>query len=118
MKTQCPECKTEQDVPEQYVGKEVKCLKCKELFVASEHKPVLTPKPPPQPVELPAPSSVYYPQIIGGLSAGFSILGLISSVTEGTGEMVVECFIWLCLSFILIALGTLINAIYKKGGKK
>jgi len=41
MKTQCPECKNEQDVPEQYIGKEITCSKCKTHFVAAKIKPPL-----------------------------------------------------------------------------
>ena len=32
MKTQCPKCKNEQDVPKEYEGKNVKCLSCKTPF--------------------------------------------------------------------------------------
>lgn len=36
MKTKCPHCKSEQDVPDAYVRSEVKCAKCKETFVPSD----------------------------------------------------------------------------------
>ena len=73
MKTQCPKCKNEQDVPEQYGGKEVKCLKCKELFVALEYKPVAMPQSPPQPkaiktAEPTEPASGLFLKILGGFA--------------------------------------------------
>ena len=36
MKTQCPNCKNEQDVPKEYEGQNIKCLSCKTPFLAKE----------------------------------------------------------------------------------
>ena len=44
MKTQCPACLIEQDVPDPYKGRTVKCAKCKQPFTVKEHKPL--PPPP------------------------------------------------------------------------
>lgn len=38
MNTQCPECKAEQEIPEVYANKQVKCSKCCKTFTASEYK--------------------------------------------------------------------------------
>lgn len=32
IKTQCPHCKAEFDAPERYKGKQIKCLKCNQIF--------------------------------------------------------------------------------------
>ncbi len=45
MKTQCPNCKAVQDVPAEYIGKDVTCRRCNELFVAEKFKkpPIVIP---------------------------------------------------------------------------
>ncbi|MDD5134262.1 MAG: hypothetical protein PHP01_02470 [Phycisphaerae bacterium] len=50
MKTQCPNCKAEFKVPEHYLGKKVKCLKCKNSFIIG--LPKLEPEQTPVPVPL------------------------------------------------------------------
>lgn len=46
MKTKCPACLIEQDVPDPYKGRTVKCTKCKQPFTVKEYKP-LPPSPMP-----------------------------------------------------------------------
>lgn len=50
MKTQCPHCKAKFNVPDEYKGKKVKCLKCQESFICVEFEtttiPATTPKAP------------------------------------------------------------------------
>ena len=39
MKTQCPHCKTISNVPDEYQGREAKCLKCKKTFIIDRYVP-------------------------------------------------------------------------------
>ncbi len=75
MKTQCPNCKAEQDIPEEYEGRNLKCLSCKTPFLAKEYvppPPIKLPPPKPQseppPIKCPKCGST---QIMGG-KKGFS----------------------------------------------
>lgn len=36
MKTECPHCRHEYDLPETFKGQKVKCIKCGEVFVIKE----------------------------------------------------------------------------------
>ena len=74
MKTQCPNCKAEQDIPKEYEGLNIKCLSCKSSFLAKEFtppppiNPPLEQKPEPSPIKCPNCGSA---QIMGG-KKGFS----------------------------------------------
>lgn len=64
MKTECPHCRHEYDLPETFKGQKVKCIKCGEVFVIKE--PVKKTAPPPQPVpprkkDAPAPKLIKCP---------------------------------------------------------
>ena len=38
MKAQCPHCKAEMTIPDDYTGNEIKCLKCNKQFTPKQHK--------------------------------------------------------------------------------
>jgi len=44
MKTQCPNCKTDHEIPEVYANKQVKCKKCKQPFTATQYASLAEPK--------------------------------------------------------------------------
>lgn len=75
MNIQCPHCKSEQEIPKEYEGQNIKCLSCKTLFLAKEFIP--SPPVKPTPLEQPSgPSPIKCPncgstQIMGG-KKGFS----------------------------------------------
>ena len=109
MKVQCPSCHSEFDVPEYYIGKEIKCLKpkCRNLFIAQSlapPAPVIEPKPAPETetetdqIKCPKCKST---QIMGsqkGFSAGKAIgvgvllgpLGLLAGL-HGSKKVQVSC---------------------------
>jgi len=110
MKTQCPECKNEQDVPEQYIGKEIKCLKCQKPFLASEHNLVVVPTSPPRPksikpTELPEPASGLSLKILGG----FAIVGGV--LAAAGSESTIVLIVGVGGGFLLIGIGWIIDSL-------
>lgn len=113
MKTQCPHCDTIQEIPKEYADREVKCLGCDLVFVATKKKldlPKYSHKPKPQKVTQPKPKSepgqIKCPncgsaQIMGnkkGFSGGKAVggalllgpLGLLTGL-HGSKKVVITC---------------------------
>ena len=106
MKTQCPICKSEQEIPKEYKGRTIKCLSCKESFIAQKAPPIIIqtkrkpakPKPPPVPIKCPNCGSTqitgYKKGFSGGKAVGGAIvlgpLGLLAGL-HGSKKIVVSC---------------------------
>jgi len=77
MKVQCPHCKTYQQVPDPYLGQQVKCVKCKAPFASNpSESPNKEPIPRPSPPVQPSPPGSFL-RTIGIIGICVSILGLV-----------------------------------------
>ena len=111
MKTQCPTCKTVQEVPDSYVGQNVKCSECKRQFVSEASDIIFRRdekvKPNRPKVEHPPQRPGRYLQVLG------VIVILIGGITAFFNMIVSNDATPFCLSIlgglVLCGLGTIAN---------
>jgi len=147
MKTQCPECKTIQTVPDIYAGKKVKCPSCKKPFTAQKYEDIVlaAQKPveslPPMPSLSSLPNGTWL-NVLGILFIIFSVLfnffynknlGYESAINHVWGgnnsyseaeifliKTIISgiTFIGILFGFIFISVGSLIRAINANTSRK
>ena len=115
MKTQCPICKTTQDVPDAYAGQEVKCVECKSAIIPKTPKFVInnikqaTPNPPQ--VEYPHQDPGFYLRAFGVLLSFAGGLWLFGNVTQV--KELQEPLLLFVGGLILCGLSTIANLLAK-----
>ena len=122
MKVQCPECKAVQEVPDPYLGKQVKCTKCQKPFITAEYKPVViaqkpdkTPKQPPKPSKPPTGEYLCSWAVFCLL---FSFIALILGIVSGDGTAFYRSVICILLSLVLLGIRSVIQTINYHNEKK
>ena len=105
MKTICPHCQNEQDVPDLYREREVRCQSCKGPFLALEY---VTPpdNPPAKPPTLPLNGTPFHGPVfvvLGIISTFISVLCILVAVGEEKSAILYA--VAFLLSLILTALG-------------
>jgi len=108
MKTQCPNCKAVQDVPEHYAHKEIKCLKCQKGFIAAEYKPIIIDRPPKikrDESEFLAPPSSTMLNILAFLAIIISLFAAVAS------ESVIVFIVGVGGGFLLVGLAEIVDSL-------
>jgi len=114
MKIQCPICNKAKNIPDEYLGKEVKCDFCNKFFLAKKSKknsPPAKPKPTQHPLGYAPLKTVLWPYLLGILA--FVVFLISSDEIDASGLLtgigLVLCLILFVLCDILNALRKIIN---------
>jgi hypothetical protein len=79
-KSQCPNCKIESEVPDQFIGRHVTCKKCKQDFVVSAPKAPSRTTAIAQAPAASAPTVVAHPMSAGGGGLRLAVWGLAAAI--------------------------------------
>lgn len=106
MNTQCPNCQRIFDIPEPYIGREIKCEKCHKSFIAKEYKEVIKPA---KPAVTPKFEPIkFYPSgnVFGFIGIILLIIGVLAGIGAESGILIYMAVVG---SIAIMAFATIIG---------